>query len=114
MAAGQLAVGDGDDLVGVVVQLMQGDLVIRAQNVAQKVHNQHIVPFQFLFHGVSLLFSVLRGALRLGLPGGQLRLLLVLQHTVGHLAHQRLGQLVPEFDVVGHGVLGDVLAAVGQ
>ena len=56
MAAGQLAVGDGDDLVGVIVQLVQGDLVIRSQNVAQKVHDEHIVPLQFLFHGVSLLF----------------------------------------------------------
>ena len=51
MTAGQLAVGNGDDLVGVIVQLVQGDLVIRAENVSQKIHNEHIVPFQFLFHG---------------------------------------------------------------
>ena len=45
MTAGQLAVGNGDDLVGVIVQLVQSDLVIRAENVSQKIHNEHIVPF---------------------------------------------------------------------
>ena len=55
-------------------------------------------------------------ALRLRLLSlrGELCLLLVLQHAVGDLAHQRLGQLLPELDVVGHGVLGNVLAAVVQ
>ena len=52
--------------------------------------------------------SVLYGLLSL------LGVLFLLQHTVGHLAHQCLGQLLTELDVGGHGVLGDVLAAVVQ
>ena len=50
MAARQLTVGDGHNAVGIGRQLVQGDLVIRAQHVAQKVHDERIVPLQFLIH----------------------------------------------------------------
>ena len=51
--------------------------------------------------------------------GGSLRgldvlKLFLLQYPVSDLTHQGLGQLVPELDVVGHGVLGDVLTAVAH
>ena len=50
VAARQLAVGDGDDLVGVVGQLVQGDLIVGAQHVAEKVHDECIMSLQFLIH----------------------------------------------------------------
>ena len=37
---------------------------------------------------------------------------LFLQLGVGDLAHQRLGHVLLELDVIGHGMFGDVLAAV--
>ena len=43
-----------------------------------------------------------------------LGLLLFLQNAVGDLADERLGQLVTELDVAGHGVLRDVLGAVAH
>ena len=47
-----------------------------------------------------------------GLFGLDFLELLFLQHAVGHLPHQGLGHILLEVDVIGHGVLGDVLAAV--
>ena len=34
----QFAVGDGNDLIGVIQQLMQGHFVVRPQNFTQKVY----------------------------------------------------------------------------
>ena len=50
VAAGQLAVGNGDDLVGVVLQLVKGHLIVRAQNVAQEVHQYGVLPSHFPVH----------------------------------------------------------------
>ena len=50
MPPGQLAVGNGDDLVGVVLQLVEGHLIVRAQNVAQEVHQYGVLPSHFPVH----------------------------------------------------------------
>ena len=60
----------------------------------------------------ALLLFLLGG--RGGRLGGVLGLLLFLQNAVGDLADERLGQLVTELDVAGHGVLRDVLGAVAH
>ncbi len=61
MPSGQLSVGDGDDPVGVVLQLVQGDLIVRAQHVAQKVYDQGVLPYQLRFHGRQSPFLCLSG-----------------------------------------------------
>ena len=38
--------------------------------------------------------------------------LFLLQHTVSHLAYQRLGQLLTEFDLIRHRVFRDILTAI--
>ena len=65
--------------------------------------------------GLALLLQLAALGVDLGIFGGlgvQLGVFFLLQHSIGHLAHQGLGQFLSELDVRGHGILGDVLAAV--
>ena len=55
MPARQLAVGDGDDLVGILCQLVKSHLIVRAQNMAQKIYQQCIVPPNLFIHTIFLL-----------------------------------------------------------
>ena len=55
MAACQVAVGNRNDLVGILRQLMERHLKIRAENVAQKVHQQRVMPPNLFIHTIFLL-----------------------------------------------------------
>ena len=56
VAPGELPVGNGDDAVGVAGELVEGDFIVGAQNMAQIIHQQGVMPNQFLFHRCHLAF----------------------------------------------------------